>query len=126
MTQTHSAASMRNALQFLLSSDIPSDHKAVLIEALTFAMRDHDARQLELTTALDATGPWQPEETARLEAFLTGKVARSWQHADEILTHLASQLHRNPHYVRSKATELGFGESIDYRLAKVRAGRAES
>jgi hypothetical protein len=117
---------MRAALQFVLSTEIPSEHKAVLIEVLTDAMRQHDARIVQRDAALDSVEPWQVAETAQVESFLRGKIARSWQHADELLMNLAAQLHRNPNYVRSKATELGFGEGVDYRLAKIRAGQVES
>lgn len=125
MTDPRSSAPLRAALQFVLASEMPSDHKAVLIDVLTEAMRQHDARIVQSDAALDSVEPWNVEETAQVESFLAGKVARSWQHADELLMNLAARLHRNPSYVRSKATELGFGESVDYRLAKIRAGRVE-
>lgn len=103
-------------MQFLIASDIPSEHKAVMIDALTEALRT--SLQPPVVVAGTGTGPWQAHETAQLEAFLEGKLANSWQHADELLMRVAAQLHRDPGDVRAKATELGFGVGVDYRLAK--------
>jgi hypothetical protein len=109
-------------LQFLIASDIPSDHKSVLIDALTEALRI----SLQPQVTVSGIGPWQTHETAQLQTFLEGKLANSWQHADELLMRVAAQLHRDPGDVRAKATELGFGVGVDYRLAKAwAASRAE-
>ena len=122
MRDVHSPAAQHAALQFVLASDIPATHKAVLIDTLTAALRDQETRDRQQEVA-DRTGePWRDEETSQLEAFLNGKTARSWQHADELLMGLATRLGRDPLVVHSKATDLGFGESVDYRLARARAG----
>jgi hypothetical protein len=121
MRDIHSTLALRSALQYMMSSDMPSEHKAVIIDLLTSALRDQDTRRLEAKASAKVDGPWQEAETAALQSFLSGKTATSWQHADELLMHLASSLGRDPQYVRSKATDLGFGEGVDYRLAKVRA-----
>lgn len=121
MRDIHSAGALQAALQFFMSSDIPSDHKAVVIELLTSALRDQDAQRIESVVAAHAGAAWQEDETSQMRTFLDGKIANSWQHADELLMHLANLLSRDPHDVRSKAKELGFGEGVDYRLAKLRA-----
>jgi hypothetical protein len=122
MRDLRAPETIRATLQFLIASNIPSEHKAVLMEALTDALRNS---LLENVTE-GGTGPWQAHETDQLQTFLEGKLANSWQHADELLTRVAAQLHRNPVDVRAKATELGFGVGVDYRLAKAwTASRAE-
>jgi hypothetical protein len=130
MRDIHSPIALREALQYVMSDDMPSEHRAVLIELLTAALRAQDAKRLEIVAAQPSHGPWQEEETLQLQSFLEGKTASSWQHADELLTHVSNRLGRDPHYVRRKATELGLGESVDFRLAQIRsrerAGTAES
>jgi len=117
MQDPRAPASIRAALQFLIASDMPFEHKAVMIDALTEALRT----SLQPHVAVGGVGPWQVHETAQLQDFLEGKLANSWQHADELLMRVAAQLHRDPGDVRAKATELGFGAGVDYRLAKARA-----
>jgi hypothetical protein len=112
---------MRSALQFLLASDIPAEHKAVLIETLTRALRDHDSADVQRRAAEQSKGQWQAHETVQLQTFLQGRIANSWQQADEHSMHLAAQLHRHPHDIRAKAMELGFGAAVDFRVAKARA-----
>jgi len=121
MVSSHEPEALRATLQFLIASDIPSEHKTVLMEALTQALRSHIPRQSVETAA----GPWQLHETTLLQSFLAGKSANSWQHADEMLMRLASDLHRQPGDVRAKATELGLGVGVDYRLARASARARE-
>jgi hypothetical protein len=121
MVSSHEPEALRATLQFLIASDIPSEHKTVLMEALTQALRNHIPRQ----SVEPAAGPWQLHETTLLQAFLAGKSANSWQHADEMLMRLASDLHRQPGDVRAKATELGLGVGVDYRLARASARSRE-
>jgi hypothetical protein len=110
---------MRDALHFLVSSDIPAQHKRILIEVVAQAMRDDDAAALRCAALLEIdAAAWQPHEATTIQLFLQGKIARTWQHADEILMRLATELHRKPANVRTKATELGFGMGVDYRLAQ--------
>jgi hypothetical protein len=118
MVNRQDPQAVRDALQFVLASDMPAQHKAVLIQTLTQAMRDKETAFLHQQAA-DRVGPsWQADETSQLQSALQGKVARSWQHADELLMRTALQLHRDPGAVRLKATELGLGASVDYALAK--------
>ncbi|HEY4367075.1 MAG TPA: hypothetical protein VGN07_07535 [Steroidobacteraceae bacterium] len=109
---------MRETLQYLLGADIPAQHKKILIDALALAIRtvgDEDRRVQDL----QKTGKeWQPQEAALLADLLRGKVAISWQQADEALMRVATQLHCAPDEVRRKANELGFGAGIDFRQAK--------
>ncbi|MBB6096310.1 hypothetical protein HNQ60_005232 [Povalibacter uvarum] len=106
------------ALRFVVVSDIPADHKRVLISVLTQALRDDDAAELRVKSDAQARPPWAPEDVVQLQSLLEQKVARSWQHADEILMGVAAQLHREPRDVRSKATQLGLGRAVDYAVAK--------
>jgi len=114
MASSHDPSAIRSTLQYLIASDIPSEHKAVLMQALTAALRS----QVQRESPVAAAGPWQMHETDQLQTFLEGKSANSWQHADELLMRVAAQLHRTPVDVRAKALELGLGVGVDYRLSK--------
>lgn len=100
---------IRETLKYVGASDIPVRHKkiimAVLEQALTHALQQRE-------------GDWQPAETQMIADALQGRVAISWQHADELLFRLAGQLQRNPDEVKQKAVDTGFGAGVDYRLAK--------
>ena len=109
---------MRAALQFLMASDIPADHKAVLIETLTEALRGVEDAQVDRRPDSEVSGQWHANEIAQLQTFLQGKAANSWQQADERTTYLAAHMHRSPKDIRAKASELGLGVAVDYRLAK--------
>lgn len=111
---------LRATLQFLMTSDIPSEHKSVLIEMLTQVLREHDTTAIRGRVAAQVGGEWQADETAQLHEYLQGRVANSWQQADEVAMHLSAQLHRHPLEIRAKAVELGFGVAVDFRLAKAR------
>ncbi|MET0659060.1 MAG: hypothetical protein ABW110_12995 [Steroidobacteraceae bacterium] len=119
MTMQDAQAQIRDTLEYVLASAIPAQHKSVLIEALTEALRkqlDADDREQFVR---QAGAPWQASEVEDLRMFLEGKVAKSWQHADELAMHIASQLHRSIGDVRAKAIEAGLGASIEYRRALV-------
>lgn len=111
-------AALHAALRFVVTSDMPAEHKATLIEVLTQAVRDGEAAELNRAAAAQIQGDWQEREITELKGFLQGRTARSWQDADECMMRVAAQLHRNPDSVRHKATELGLGVAVDYRLAK--------
>ena len=81
----------------------------------TPAHREADSRQ---RAVVNTRGEWQEHEIVQLNSYLPGRIAKSWQHADECVMHLAAQLHRDPRSVRDKATELGFGAAVDYRFSK--------
>jgi hypothetical protein len=102
----------------VVTSDLPSDHKATLIAVVTQALRDEEAAEMNRQAGAPKRGLWQEDEIVQLKGFLQGKVAGSWQHADESVMHMAAQLHRDPRSVRDKAAELGLGVSVDYRLAR--------
>jgi hypothetical protein len=106
------------ALRFIVTSDMPAEHKATLIEVVTQALRDGEAFELHREAAALTQSQWQEHEIAELKSFLQGRTARSWQHADECVMRLSAQLHRDPDSVRNKATELGLGMAVDYRLTK--------
>src|SRR5690349_25076005 len=111
-------AALHAALRFVITSEIPAEHKATLIEVLTQTLRSDEAAELHREAAAQAQGEWREDEIVQLKAFLNGRTARSWQHADECVMHLAAQLHRYPGSVRTKATELGMGVAVDYRFAR--------
>ena len=111
-------AALHAALRFVITSEIPAEHKSTLIEVLTQTLRSDEAAELHREAAAQARGDWQEDEIVQLKAFLQGRTARSWQHADECVMHLAAQLHRDPASVRQKATELGLGMAVDYRCAR--------
>jgi hypothetical protein len=117
MQNTHTPGATRAALQYVLSNDLPSQHKAVLIELLTEALRSEDKERLLSRTAKVET-EWRSDETQQLQTFLDGKVASSWQHADELLMRIATDLRRTPYEVRKKATEIGLAAGIDYSVAR--------
>ena len=120
MRDVRDVTAIRETLSFVIGSHIPSQHKPILIDALAQALRAAEdvGRSMEIERRTDAE--WRPEEALMIEAALCGKVAKSWQHADEILMRLASGLHRRRDDVRRKATELGHGAAVDYALAKAR------
>jgi hypothetical protein len=117
MQDTPSVAALRSTLQYTKSSTMPADHKVVLLDLLTQAIRDRQAQETQ--SSLDnAAKPWEEADTLMLQSFLEGKVATSWQHADELLVFVASRLGREPSYVRSRATDFGLGAGVDFRLAR--------
>lgn len=118
MPASNRPAALHSALRFVITSEITSEHKATLIEVLTQALRDDEAAEMRRQVSALARGEWQEDEILELKAFLQGRVARSWQHADECVMRLAAQLHRDPGSVRDKATELGLGASVDFGVAR--------
>ena len=118
MRNSQRPAALHAALRYVISSNMPHEYKATLIEVLTQAVRDDESAELHRETAAQAQGEWQEHEVEQLKTFLQGRTATSWQHADECVMHLAAQLHRDPGSVRIKATELGLGTAVDYRFAK--------
>ena len=100
---------IRETLQYLATSNIPVQHKKILTAVLEDAM----VRALQ-----QREGDWQPNETQMIADALQGRVAISWQHADEILFRLAGQLQRSPDEVKKQAIATGFGAGVDYGLAK--------
>lgn len=126
MKNSQRPAALHAALRYVITSEIPSEHKATLIEVLTQTLRSDEAAELHREAVAQAQGEWREDEVIQLKAFLHGRTARSWQHADECVMHLAAQLHRDPASVRNKATELGLGVAVDYRFARqFNLGRGE-
>jgi hypothetical protein len=115
---------LREALQFLIRSDMPADPKRMLIAVVMESLAQREAAVV-LETSKQGHSAWQPAEIDRATAALQGKVAKSWQNADEVLTHLARELHRDAREVRAKAIELGFGVAVDYQLAKLVSPKSE-
>jgi hypothetical protein len=117
MSSQKQSDALRDALQFLVSSSMPAHHKSLLMELVGQAMRDEDLAQRNLVEQA-ADPEWQPDEVKLVRELLDGRVASSWQHADEMLMRLATQLKRRPADVRRKATELDVGAGVDFRLAQ--------
>jgi hypothetical protein len=120
MRDARDITAIRETLRFVIDSQIPAQHKAIVIDALAQALRAADDVKRSLEIQEMASEEWRPEEALMIEAALRGKVANSWQHADEVLMRLARGLHRRHDDVRRKATELGHGAAVDYALAKAR------
>lgn len=119
MTVKDPTTPLRETLMFLVQSDMPADHKRILIEVVTQALYDKEAEERSFK-ASGVHEEWGAPEMDVLAAFFQDKVARSWQNADELVLRLARELRRDPDDVRRKAVELGFGLGVDYRLAKER------
>jgi hypothetical protein len=118
MQDSHRPAALHAALRFVVTSDIPAEHKAILIEVLIQTLRDEEAIELRRKSAARVEVEWQEHEVVQLRSLLQDRIAKSWQHADECVMQLAAQLQRDPRSIRDKATELGLGASVDYRFAK--------
>lgn len=118
MKHPNRLAALHAALRFVITSEMPSEHKATLIEVLTQAIRDDEAAELHRQAAARSRGEWQEHEIVELKSFLHGQTAGSWQQADECVMQLATRLHRDPASVRHKATELGLGPAVDYRFVR--------
>jgi hypothetical protein len=114
----HQPAALHAALRFVITSEMPSEHKATLIAVLTQAIRDVGAVELRREADARSQGEWREPEIAQLKALLHGRTATSWQHADECVMQMATQLHRDPASIRLKASELGLGRAVDFRLAR--------
>jgi len=110
---------LREALQFLIRSDMPAEPKRMLIAVVMEALAAMEAVVVVRDTARKTYPVWQQAEIDQVTAFLQGKVAQSWQHADELITHLVRELKRDAVDVRAKAIELGYGLAVDYRLARL-------
>lgn len=110
---------LREALQFLIRSDMPADPKRMLIEVVMESLAHREAAVAVRDTGKKTHAVWQPTEIDLATALLQGRVAKSWQDADEVVTRLVRELHRDAEEVRAKAVELGFAVAVDYRLAKL-------
>jgi hypothetical protein len=104
----------RAALHFVHTSDMPSEHKVVILEVLRESLRNDQTAALNP----DEERPWSADDEAEIRNFLGNKSARGWQHADELAMSLAARLRRTPSEVRRKAVEMGFGVSVDFALAR--------
>ena len=118
MQDSRRQAALHAALRFVITNETGAEHKPILIDVLTQAMRNDETAELSRRAVAQAGEEWQEHEVAQLTSFLHDRPARSWQHADESVMQLAAQLHRDPQSVRDKATKLGLGASVDYRFAK--------
>jgi hypothetical protein len=118
MRDSRREAALHAALRFVITNETGAEHKPILIDVLTQALRDDHTAELSRRAVAQAGEEWHEHEIAQLTSFLNDRPARSWQHADESVMQLAAQLHRNPQTVRDKAIQLGLGASVDFRFAK--------
>jgi hypothetical protein len=118
MHDSHAPAALHAALRFVITSEIPSEHKATLIAVLTQALRDDAAADLRRQSVAQGQAEWPEHEIVQLKTLLQDRIASSWQHADECVMQLSAQLHRDPRSIREKAADLGLSASVDYRFAK--------
>jgi hypothetical protein len=121
MRDVQSVAAIRGTLKYLLNSDVPSEHKSILIDALTRMLRveEAEAEAQRLSGSDHLTRMWQDHELNHLDRSLNNRVAKSWQDADETLVLIASQLQRHSADVRVKAVERGFNAAVDFAVAKI-------
>jgi hypothetical protein len=121
MRDVQSVAAIRGTLKYLLNSDVPSEHKSILIDALTRMLRveESEAEAQRLSGSDHLTRMWQDHELNHLDRSLNNRVAKSWQDADETLVLIASQLQRHSADVRVKAVERGFNAAVDFAVAKI-------
>jgi hypothetical protein len=112
----YSSVAIREAMKSVDASDISDGHKRLLIDIVTRVLQNSNEAKHGGVVRNDMG--WQQHEVQTVAAHLEGKVAVNWQHADELVMWLVACLRRNPDDIRNKATELGFGASVDYRIAK--------
>lgn len=118
MQESHRPAALHAALRFVMTSEILSDYKAILIEVLLQALREDEiAAERDREAVLEEGRAWQEHELVQLKSLLQDHIARSWQDADERVMRLSMQLRRDPRSVRDKAMELGLAAAVDYRFA---------
>ena len=121
MRDVQKLTAIRGTLQYVLSSDVPSEHKSILIDALTRMLRSEEEEveaQRQYRPELSMR-TWQDHELDHLDRSLSNRVAKSWQDADETLVLVASQLQRHSADVRVKAVERGFDAAVDFAVAKI-------
>jgi hypothetical protein len=118
MQNSRQPAALYAALRFVVTSSIPSVHKATLIDVLLQAVCDAEANESHRQTDAANHTQCQEHEIELLESFLKNRIAANWQEADQAVMHLAMQLDRDPRVVRDKAKELGLGRAVDYWLSK--------
>ena len=119
MRDVQKLTAIRGTLQYLLSSDVPSEHKSILIDALTRMLRSEEIEAQRQYRPELSMRTWQDHELDHLDRSLTNRVAKSWQDADETLVLIASQLQRHSADVRVKAVERGFDAAVDFAVAKI-------
>jgi hypothetical protein len=120
MRGLQSVSALREALQYLMTSDVPPQHKAVLIETVLQALSEGEAAQ-RAAQSTPTPSPWQENEIEELRALIAGRSARSWQEADEMVTRCARELHRAPDAVRAQAALLGLSAAVEYRPGRLKA-----
>jgi hypothetical protein len=118
MREIQTPAAIRATLQYVLGSEFPAEYKAIVIDALTHFLRYSEQEDDQRRVIERESRAWQPHEISHLDRSLTGKMAKSWQDADETLILISSQLHRRSAEVRAKALERGFTAALDFAAAK--------
>ena len=121
MRDVQTPTAIRATLQYVLGIELPAEHKSILLEALTRLLRTQEGEEERQRTDKETSKAWEPHELAHLDRALDGRLAKSWQDADETLIHIASQLQRRSDEVRAKALERGFRTAVDFAAARVAA-----
>jgi hypothetical protein len=116
-TLRHSIGAIREALSYVASSGMPAQHKSVLMDVIGQVLETSDQDPIS-NVAAPISEPWQTQEVELIGHTLKGRSATSWQNADELVMNLANRLNRRPDEVKAKATDLGFGAGVDFRVAK--------
>jgi len=120
MRALYPQSTLRAALRCLLTSDLPPEHKAVLVDAVVQTLLEREAAH-HIDESFAEARAWEPQEVEELRTLLAGRIAHSWQEADELLTRCARQLERAPVDVREQAGTLGLDAAVDYRRARTTA-----
>ena len=121
-THRHPSKAIREALPFVALSDLPAEHKSVVMEVIAQALNESEEAE-RAGLGRNKMGPWDEAELQVVATHLQGKVAASWQNADELVVDLALRLNRVPTDVKEKGKELGYAVAVDYRAARERALR---
>ncbi|MBC7982961.1 MAG: hypothetical protein H7Y02_03810 [Candidatus Obscuribacterales bacterium] len=119
------STAIREALESIDLSNLSAQHKLVLTDVAERALRNAEENDRAVAADSIEDDRWLPDEVQIVAVHLEGKVAVNWQHADEQAMWLATRLNRSPAEIRKKATELGLGASIDYRIARSQTPRVE-
>lgn len=114
-------AAKRAALHYVHTSDMPTEHKVVLLEVLQQSLD----RVRDEVPNVPVERPWTEAEEAEMRVLLMNRPARGWQDADELAIAVGVRLRRAPGEIRRKAIEMGLGVSVDYSLARWAARRGQ-
>ena len=77
MRDSRRLAALHAALRFVITNETGAEHKPILIDVLTQALRDDETAELQQRALALARGEWQQHEIAHLTSFLHDRLAKS-------------------------------------------------